>query len=474
MLAQIRTMALQPRTLAAAIVLAGFSTMLAVNLPGHLEFDSIRQLLEGRRGVYANWHPPIMSWLLGVADAITPGAAAFVVFDATLAFGSIFSLLWLTRRPSWLALAAAAVAVALPQLFLFQAIVWKDILFADACVAGFVCLAHAAVRWQQLRWRFALLAASATLIALAVLTRQNGVLILPCGAIALGMIAVRRHSWRMALFYSGGFLLAAGTLALGVNAALQLRATKALGAAEQVEDLQIYDMAGMLRREPSLALPILAREAPAMAHVLQTRSVRLYTPATIDHLIEDPAIGPLIVASRAAASRQWSALVLAHPGLYLSTRAEVFSWVFLSAHPDQCPIYTVGVDGDAADLRAAGLKPRYDDRDTWLDDNYGAPLSRTLALSHPFFVVMGLLCLVLLLRRGRPPDFAIAGLLCAIALYAASYYLISIACEYRYLYAIDLAAIVSAFYLAMDMAWPDVKRAMDPQTTVENYPSSQS
>jgi hypothetical protein len=466
MLVHIRTLALQPRTLAAAIILLGFSTMLAVNLPGHLEFDSIRQLLEGRRGVYANWHPPIMSWLLGVADAISPGAAAFVIFDVTLAFGSIFSLLWLTPRPSWFAVAAAVIVVALPQLFLFQAIVWKDILFADACVAGFVCLCHAAVRWEQSRWRFGLLAAAATFTALAVLTRQNGVLILPCGAISLGVIAQRRSSWRAAILYGVGFLLASGTLALGVNAALQLRATKALGAAEQVEDLQIYDMAGMLRREPSLALPILQQQAPALAHVLLTRSVRLYTPATIDRLIEDPAIGPLIVASRAAVSRQWSALVLAHAGLYLATRAEVFSWALLSAHPDQCPVYTVGVDGDATDLRAAGLKPRYDDRDSWLDDNYGAPLTRTPALSHPFFVVVGLLCLVLLLRRGRPPDIAIAGLLCATMLYTLSYYVISIACEYRYLYAIDLAAIVSAYYLAMDVAWPNPKSAEHQKTMV--------
>lgn len=102
-----------------------------------------------------------MSWILGVADAITPGAAFFVIFDAALAFGSIFSLFWLRPQLSWAAVAAALLAVALPQLLLFQGIVWKDILFADACVAGFVCLAHAAVHWKRPRWRFVLLSAMA-------------------------------------------------------------------------------------------------------------------------------------------------------------------------------------------------------------------------------------------------------------------------------------------------------------------------
>ena len=47
-----------------------------------------------------------------------------------------------------------------------------------------------------------------------------------------------------------------------------------------------------------------------------------------------------------------------------------------------------------------------------------------------------------------------AGLLIATALYAFSYYFISIACQYRYLYAIDLSSIAAVFYLVMDIRWP--------------------
>ncbi|MGD0144542.1 MAG: hypothetical protein ABSC92_15420 [Rhizomicrobium sp.] len=441
---------LHPRAVAAAILIAGFATMLFVNLPGHLEFDSIRQLLEGRRGVYSNWHPPIMSWLLGVADAVTPGAALFVVFDAVLAYGALLSVLWLTPRTSWIAAVAAAIVVALPQLFLFQAIVWKDMLFADACVAAFVCLAHAAVQWRRPRLRFALLVGAACLAALAVLTRQNGIVVLPCAVLALAAIAWGYEGWRKALFYGASFLAVSAALALVTNAALQLRATRALGAVEQIEDLQLYDMAGMLQRSPDLPLPILDRDAPAMAKLLRRIGPPFYTPVGHDQLTDHPGVAPLIVPSVSAVSRQWRALVLAHPADYLAVRMRDFGWIFLSTHPDACLTYEVGVSGDPADLRAAGLAAREDDRDDWLDDDYATPLIGTPVLSHPFFATAGLIALFVLLRRRRPADLAMAGLLASAMLYTLSYFFIAISCEYRYLFALDLSTIAALFYLAAD------------------------
>jgi hypothetical protein len=444
----------RPRTLAATILTAGFAAALTVNLPGHLEYDSIVQLLEGRTGLYSNWHPPIMSWLLGVSDAVQPGAALFVTFTTALVFGAMLSLLWLVPRPSWASVAAAAVCTILPQLFLFPAIVWKDILFAGACLCAFVFLAHAAARWEAPRLRFALLAGAVLFTALAVLTRQNGPLILPCGAVALGWIAAQRSNWRDGLVYGAGFVAACALLAIGANAALQLRATSALGASEQIEDLQLYDIAGALKREPRLALPILEQDAPALARLMRAKGARLYTPAAHDPLAEDAAVAAVLVQSRAAVGRQWRALLLQHPGLYLAVRAEDFSWLFFCQHPDRCPVFTVGVDGPEPQMKALGMASRYDDRDNWLDDDYATPLIGTPVFSHPPFAILGLASFVLLLRRRRPADIAMAGLLCAVALYTLSYFVISIACEYRYLYVLDLSAIAAAFYLLSDLRWP--------------------
>src|ERR1700759_892547 len=89
----------------AAVIFAGFVFCLAANLPGHMSFDSIIQLLEGRRGLYAGWHPPVTSWLPGITDSILPGTALFVVLDALLIYGSLWALIRLVEAPAWAAAA---------------------------------------------------------------------------------------------------------------------------------------------------------------------------------------------------------------------------------------------------------------------------------------------------------------------------------------------------------------------------------
>ncbi|HEY1631469.1 MAG TPA: hypothetical protein VGF56_09140 [Rhizomicrobium sp.] len=426
------------RAIATAVLAAGFAAMLAVNWPGHLEFDSIMQLAEGATGRYSNWHPPVMSWLLGML-----GARGFIVLDAAMAYGALLALLWRAARPGWAAVAIAVIAVLLPQYFLFQAIVWKDVLFADACVAGFACLAWAATREER---RMLWLAAAAIFVALAVLARQNGFVILPCAAVALAFAMPRGKR----LIFGAAFLAACAILALSANALLQLRATGALGATEQMEDLQLYDLAGMMQRDHAVTLPILDRAAPAMARLMREKGVALYTPAAHDPLSDKSGMGSLIVPSVDAVKRQWRASVLAHPLDYLAVRAADFWWVFGSTHADECMTYVTGIDGPPGPMRLLNLKTRYDDRDNILDDDYAGPLIGTPALSHPFFAMIGLICFVLLMRRRRPADLVMAGLLGAVALYAASYFVIALACEYRYLLAIDLAAIAAVFYLAAD------------------------
>ena len=461
-----------PRYVAALILLMGFSATLIVNYPGHFEFDSIRQLIEGQRGLYSNWHPPVMSWLLGVADAIEHGGALFVVLDAAMAFGAVVSLLWLMQKPSWFAVPAAVSCVALPQLFLFQAIVWKDILFADSCLVGFILLSHAAAHWKLRVWRFALIAASSIFMVLAVLTRQNGAVILPCAAVALGVITAQRTSWRPGLLYATAFLFSCTALTLGANAALQSRATKALGATEQIEDLQLYDIGGMLHRRGDLKLVVLEQESPALAQLLRRRGARLYTPVGHDRLTDDPGIRSHIISSVSVVGRQWFALLLSYPGTYLAVRAQDFGWLFLSEHPDQCLTYAVGVIGPAADLKAAGLKWRYDDRDRWLDESYAAPLVRTLILSHPLFAVIGLICMVVCMTRRRPADIAITGLVMATMLYALSYFVIAISCQYRYLYPLDLSAIAAGFYCiaSFGSSWAESLRRTSPEGETVSIP----
>ena len=70
--------------------------------------------------------------------------------------------------------------------------------------------------------------------------------------------------------------------------------------------------------------------------------------------------------------------------------------------------------------------------------------------AHPVYAAVVLLALVALLRRRRPQDLAMAGLLAAALVFSLSFFVISIACDYRYLYVLDLSAIAAALYLLAD------------------------
>jgi hypothetical protein len=442
-----------PRAAATAILALGGLTTYIVNFPGSLSFDSYVQLLEGREESYANWHPAIMSWMLGVADALRPGGAYFVLFDMMLAFGALLSLLWLPRRVSWAAVVGAALVVCLPQLFLYQALVWKDVLFADATLAGFVCLAHAAARWQMRRFRLGMICSAALFLALAVLARQNGIIILPCAVVTFGAIAtVREKQWQAGVVRGAGLLFLTMAIVIAVNAALQLRADGTPSTTSQIKILMLYDTVGMVKAQPGLPLAVLDKQSPALAKAVRGDGVRLFAPERNDTLAKSAGLQTALEATPAPVlARQWFELVRRHPAAYLALRAELFRWVFAAPDPWQCHPYHVGEDGDPADLTALGMRPRYDRRDAMIE-NYAKTFVGTPALAHPVFALATLAALVLLVRRRRPADLAMAGLLAAALLFSLSFFAISIACDYRYQYVLDLSAIAAALYLLAD--WP--------------------
>jgi hypothetical protein len=435
---------------AAAVLVIGWGVALAISWPGHLSYDSIVQLHDGRAGFYHSWHPPVMAWMLGLGDRLLPGAGLFVLFDATLAFAALLSLLWIVPRPSWLATGVAALCVLLPQLVLYQAIVWKDVLFADAAVAGFVCLAQAETRWANRRVRIGWTLGAFALFALAALTRQNGAIVLVIGSVALGIIASRTQSKKFGALLAGSAL--AGTAAAVVCAGflLSLHSDHGEGPVAQLKLLRLYDLTGAVAADPSLPLDRLADAAPQLEKLIRTDGVRLYSPQRNDTLVGSQALqNELADAPPELMAAQWTDLVLHHPWLYLKVRADVFRWVTLTPDIAACRPVFVGVEGPAGEMEDLGLQPRQRPRDLALG-NYAKAFMGTPAFSHLAFAIVGLAATIVLLRRRRPGDIAIAFLPVAAFAFTASFFVISIACDYRYLYMLDLAALTALFYLALD------------------------
>jgi len=458
----------QPQSNSAAItaiiIIVGFVLCLAANLPGHLSYDSVIQLLEGRRGAYANWHPPVMSWLLGVFDAVVPGASLFVIFDSVLLFGCLLSFLLLRPKPSWAAALVAAVVVVSPQFLIYPGIVWKDVLFAVLSVFGFVCLAHAAAFWTNARLRFGLIGLSFAALAVAALARQNGAVVLPVAAIALGWIAARHMNFRWGVVIGAAAFASLAIAALAGRAALDTRVFGNSGPGSQITLLESYDIMGALKLQPDLKLDAIAPPDNSgdatLAHELRTDGVLYYSPERNDTLENSkPLQAALDNSDPDAIAAQWKDLVLHHTWLYLKVRMDVFRWVFATPDLVLCLPVDAGVDGPPGVLKTLGIAQRWDDRDQALYD-YGHALIGTPVLSHVMAAALAAAALIVLLRRRRVADIAIAGMLAAALIFTLTFFAISIACDYRYLYFLDIAAMTALFYLALDMppfadwAWP--------------------
>ena len=432
-----------------------------------MEDDSFVQLLEGRTESYSFWHPPVMSWMLGVSDSlIGPAAAWFVLFDMVLAFGALIAVLWLTRRVSWWAVACAGAFLFLPQLLMLQAVVWKDALFANACVAGFVSLGLAAEQWRRARFRIGMLCGCAVFLALAMLTRQNGLAIMPCAVVGLAVIASRQErSARAGAAYGAALLLMAGGLALSTNALLELRWDGYPAREAQIKILRLYDITGMVKHNPTITLESLESDAPRLRQVIFDEGVRRWSPVKNDTLEYSARIVAALDAAPPSALRnQWFELVTMYPGTYLAVRGELFLWVLQAPDVGQCHPFHVGDQGDAADLKELGLRPRLDARDLVLW-HYGDFFEYTPIFWHAAYAAIGLFVLVVVVRRRRPADIAVASMIAAVMTFTATFFVISIACDYRYLYVIDLSALAGLLYLAAD--WPLGHKKRGPKGPLE-------
>jgi len=451
-----------PRLAATGVIVAAAAISLALNFPGHLSYDSVVQLSEGRTGVYSGEHPPVMSWLLGLADALNHGAAVFVAFDIALIYVALAALVRLGSARSWLPAILAALLALTPQLLIYPAIVWKDVLFAGASIAGYACLAWAARRWSTPIWRWPLLAGTLSLLSLAALTRQNGAIVLPIAAVALIWIALKVGvSARRVAIQGLTFLAASSVIVLASSAALATRLDGSAGLSSAWETLQLYDLTSAVVRQPDVDLPVLRARDPGLETTIRTRAVTVYSPARVDTL--EPAFGDLDGndAAAHAVGAQWRDLIFHHPWLYLRVRAAAFDWVFLTPRPADCGLIETGVDGPAEEMRLAGLKPRQTAMDNALGD-YALRFAGTPVFSHGAYAVVGLALLVWLLGRRRPADLAVAAILASAMTFAASFALISIACDYRYLYDLDLSVIAAALYAAASLEWPRAAAPIEP------------
>jgi hypothetical protein len=461
---------------AIALVLAGgAAASLWLNLPGQFSPDSVWQLAQGRSGVFNAWHPPVMAALLGLFDRLSPGAPGFIVLQAALGFGGLLAFAALAPRPRAGAVWIAAALAASPLMLIYQGEVWKDVLFADAAVAGFAALAWAGRTWASPARRHGLAGLAAVLFALAALTRQNGVLVPLWGAAGLAGVAWRAGDGRpgdgrpgrggRALGYGLALLGASLALAAGGGVLLARHGDGEPAQALQLEWLQVWDLAGAVRADPGLPLAGLARDAPATARFVR-RATAAYTPERVDTLVNLAGADAALAGAGPAVGRQWRTLILTRPDLYARVRLAGFAQLLAAPRPLACRPLFIGVDAPPELLRTTGLAPRHRAKDAWAR-RYGLAFVGTPALSHLAYAALALVLLALATRDlARPPApadrIAVVALLAAAGSVAGSFLVIGVACDYRYLYFLDLAAMAALLHrAAVGFARPQDARPAD-------------
>ena len=426
-----------------AVLALGFAATLRGSLPGYLTYDSVMQLADGRAGRYHLWHPPVMAWLLGLADSAHRGTSLFVAGEIMVLFAALAAVVAIRPRVSWLAVPMAVLFAASPLLVVYQGEVWKDVLFADAVVGGFLLLSVSA-RVEGLA-RGALVLAALALLTLAALTRQNGAVALLAAAAALVVMALRRDGRRMLVPAIAGAAVALfATLAVAVAAQAWFTAREAQddpALSEEVRTIQLYDIVGALSHDPTVELKSFGAQAATVRGALAA-----YTPTRVDTIADLPEIDAVTTQPHPI-PEVWRDVVLHHTRAYLAHRADVFTWLFATPKLALCLPTAVGVDGPPDLLRALKLAPRFDAHDAAMGA-YAARFYATPVFSHLAYALLAVVLAFIALRSRDPADTPIGFMLLGVGAFAASFALIGLACDHRYLYALDLSAMAAALHLA--------------------------
>ena len=427
----------------------GLLLSLAANLPGHMSLDSVVALTEARTGVRQTWAPAVSSWVMKPFDFLLPGAGLYVTASAALLFFSLMSLTTLRPRSTWLAVVLGVLAILTPQLLIYQGIVWRDVLFANLTIAGFVMLAHAARAWTD-RPPLAPLAGALICLALAALARQNGAIL---AVAAAGVVAwtVRKAGWKTTTGWGLGALVATGLLALIFNALARPPVTPpGLRFNSAFLILEHYDVVGAKAHHQKLRLKEIAKVDPAADALIEAEAAKIYSASRVDNLDSDAAFRhALWHLPDAAMNAQWRRIIIHYPAAYLVQRADVFRWTFLTPKLELCLPVQVGVSGPDDMVRRLDVQAGIDVQDQGVYD-YAKRFFGTPVYSHLTWALVAVGALVLLLRRRDPADWVFVALLGGTLAFVASFAVISVACDYRYLYLLDLAAMVSGLYLALD------------------------
>jgi len=436
---QFLSLAVRSRRSVGLTILVCATLTVVAHYPGQMSLDTILQLRDGQTGIYVSNQPPAMSFLLNL---LTPGG--MLVMDVTLYALSVTVLL----KGSFAGVPAKMAAVLLlffyPVVVLYNGILWKDVLFANLALLGFLLL-PLRTGIAQRRW----LVLSGALFGLGCLVRQQGILVAVIGALAILTMPLqnRRTLGRArSLTYWGGAAVAAALLLSTAVSATAMR-EQSLARIGPLFQIVVYDLAGMNAYGKGIGFQLLYQAG--VDQIALQRKFANYQADRVESIAEDYGPrGPFYGIPLRIIFRQWGSAVRAHPALYLRHRFEVFKWLIGVRDTSRClPIYA-GVSAEPGVLvRALGLKPGL----TWRARLLTVIEWHFLFLYEPIeYAIIALALVAYLAWRRASHSATIIWLQIAGLAYLSSYFFIGIACDFRYTYFLVVAAVVGVADTLLD------------------------
>jgi hypothetical protein len=417
--------------LVAALTAAGFALTLYIFYPGVMTYDArfVHEYIA--KGIMEDWQSPVMILLWGWIDPIAPGSASMFLLIVTL-YWLAFALLAFTlaRRSLWLALLLLLLLLS-PPAFIFQGIIWRDVLFADVWLLAAVLAFTAANRDAGLRVPAQLIALG--LLAFGVLLRPNSLTAAPILAVAL--LWPRQFSWKRTIIW---FV----PIGLALFGLVQFIYYGVLHATRQhpLQSIMVFDLGGISHFAKENQYPVtwsVSENKLLLTGCYQPTQWDIYWRLEPCEFVMHKLQAEKLFGT-SAISGAWLRAIAKHPLAYLEHRS-AFMWNFLGR-----PNLTMWTD-DVYDPS----KKVFPDR----------PAFNALVAAHdalkptPLFRVGSwlILCLVMTAlawrRRNTASGVFVIGACGSASIYVLTFYMVGVASDFRYGYWAVLAGISGALAL---------------------------
>lgn len=410
------------------------------HFPGQASVDVIVQLQDGMSGVYDSNQPPFMSWLM--ARLTLPGMLGL---NITLFGLAVLVLLQQLRVNVWVHNVVVLLLFCFPVIFVYNGIVWKDVLFANAALLGLLLLPQSN---ERLRWSSLIFSAAA--LALSVSVRQQGVLAAFFAVVYLVFtptIFLSRVDRVNALAVWLSIYLCLSSLA-GITVTMHGDTSQTTSIDGPLFQLATFDLGGILSHNPDIRFPTLEAIATNMPQANRPTRERMisalsgYRPDRQDFMAESIAASGVRLPKEAL-REDWRSRIIKYPIDYARHRIEFMGWLLGFHNIYTCSSMFFGISAEPAEmLEEIGMEPSI----SWRAQKLHEVSLKFVSLFPPYiYLAISISVLLILIYQGWRNSAHMILIQLAGLSYAASYFVVGISCDFRYTY---FAILVSLFGLA--------------------------